>query len=105
MKQKIFTIHDKKAEAHFPPFYMPNLSMAIRTFGDMVNNAESQISNHPEDYTLYELGEWEDNDATFTIHKEKISHGNGIEFVPAGLMEEDNATKAKTQNSLNILRN
>ncbi len=48
MQHKIFTIYDTKAEAYFPPFYLPQTSMAIRQFGDMVNDDNSQISKqHP----------------------------------------------------------
>ena len=80
MKHKIFTIHDVKADAYFPPFYLPNKSMAIRQFGDMVNDENSQISKHPADYTLFELGEWDDNNADF-VELTKNSLGNGVEFL------------------------
>lgn len=80
MKQLIFTIYDEKAEAFFPPFYMPNKSMAVRQFGDMVNDNKSQISLHPHDYTLFQLGQWDDNTSSFEEMK-KTSIGNGVEFI------------------------
>jgi len=54
--------------------------MAIRQFGDMVNDENSQISKHPADYTLFELGEWNDNTAEF-VELGKTSLGNGVEFL------------------------
>ncbi len=80
MQHKIFTIYDTKAEAYFPPFYLPQSSMAIRQFGDMVNDSNSSISKHPADYTLFELGEWDDNSSEF-VDLNKKSLGNGIEFI------------------------
>ena len=35
--------------------------MAVRTFADMANDSNHNIGKHPEDYTLYHIGEWDDN--------------------------------------------
>ena len=37
----------------------------VRSFGDEINNPESAISKHPEDFDLYELGSFNDEDAAF----------------------------------------
>ena len=81
MTYHIFSIHDSKAQAFFPPFYLHNQAMATRQFGDMVNDPESNISKHPADYTLFTLGTWDDQDSTFKVKVNKQSLGNGIEFV------------------------
>ncbi len=80
MKHKIFAINDIKAKAYFPPFYLPETEMAQRKFGDLINT-ETELSLHPADYTLFELGEWDDNTAEFTLLEIKENLGNGLEYV------------------------
>ena len=58
---KIFAIHDSKAQAHFPPFYLPTKAMAVRAFADMANDPTNNVGKHPEDYTLFHIGEYDDN--------------------------------------------
>ena len=44
----------------------------------MANDTESKISKHPEDYTLWHLGSYEDSSATLTPLKTKkcLAHAN-----------------------------
>lgn len=72
MTLHIFTIYDSKSETYFQPFYMLNEAMALRQFADMANDKESNISKHPEDYSLYTLGTWQDQDAKFTSPPKKL---------------------------------
>lgn len=61
MKHLIFSIYDQKAKAYLPPFFLPNAPMAERVFGDCVNSESHQFAQHPEDYTLFTLGSFDDN--------------------------------------------
>lgn len=65
MKMIIVTIRDVKADLFMRPFFMQTSAAAIRTFSDEVNRADKDntIYNHPEDYSLYEIGEFDDNTA------------------------------------------
>ncbi len=60
MRQIIFTVLDTKAMAYLPPFFLPNEAVAKRVFGDMATDITHQFGKHPEDFTLYKLGEFED---------------------------------------------
>lgn len=80
MIQKMFTVFDSKAEAYLPPFFMNSKGVAIRSFSDTVNDPSSQFNKHPADFTLFELGEYNEQDATFKIHTAKISLGSANEF-------------------------
>lgn len=80
MKIKLFCIHDVKAEAYLPPFHLNNEAMAIRTFADTVNDSKHPFSLHPEDYTLFELGSYEDDNGKITLHQTKIPLGNGLDY-------------------------
>lgn len=56
VKLQTFAIYDEKAEVYSPPMYLAHTGEAIRSFQDMVNNKQSKVNQHPEDYTLYCLG-------------------------------------------------
>ena len=81
MKLKIFSIYDSKAEMYHQPFYMQTQSMAVRQFLDMANDSETMIGKHPEDYTLFYVGEYDDHTASFNLEDTKISLGVASEFV------------------------
>lgn len=81
MKLKIFACFDCKVEAYGNPFYMKTKGEAIRGFVEVVNDGQSQISKYPEDFTLFELGEYDDSNAKFLLHSTPISIGKGIEFI------------------------
>lgn len=59
MKNKIYSIYDEKAQMFNTPFFSQNDDMAIRSFQDLASDPQSTIYLHPEDYKLYELGEFE----------------------------------------------
>ena len=53
---KMCSIYDSKAEAWMTPMFFQAIGQAVRTFSDTVNNADSPFGKHPEDYTLFEVG-------------------------------------------------
>nr|UXQ88131.1 MAG: nonstructural protein [Microvirus sp.] len=71
MKHNIYSIYDSKAEAYSLPFYMQHEAQAIRTLQDWTNNPETPYSKHPEDYTLFHLGTYDE--ITGTITQDKIT--------------------------------
>ncbi len=81
MQQIIFTIYDEKAAAHLPPFFLHAAAMAIRTFSDAVNQKEHAFNKHPDHYTLFEHGVFDDNTGDFNVYPAKKSLGNGTEFI------------------------
>lgn len=81
MIQHLFAIHDSKANVFFKPYVFHNKAMAVRQFGDMVNDPETTINKHPADYTLFHFGTFNDEDAKFDLKKGKTSLANGVEFV------------------------
>ena len=79
MKLKIFTVFDSAAGAFLQPFFMQARGQAIRTFSDAVNNPEHQFYKHPQDYTLFYLGEFDDEHGTFDGQAPE-SLGNAVQF-------------------------
>lgn len=80
MKHQIFCIHDNKAQAYLPPFIMHRNDMAVRVFADCINSDEHQFGKNPGDYTLFNIGEFDDNKALIKP-RTIISLGNGVEFI------------------------
>lgn len=79
MIHKIFCVYDEKACAYLPPFFLPEAGQAIRVFTDCVNSKDHQFGAHPSDYTLFHIGEYDDNSAKIHAHAPKTL-GNGVEF-------------------------
>ncbi|AXL14758.1 nonstructural protein [Microviridae sp.] len=76
MIHKIYTIYDSKAEAYLPPFFMHQQGMALRTFTDCVNDPNHAFGKHPEDYTLFNAGIFDDDLGTITQDKlESVANG------------------------------
>lgn len=66
MKTKVYSVFDSKAAVYGTPFFMPNDAMAVRAFTDLVNGPENMISVHPEDFSLFVLGDFDDQLAKLT---------------------------------------
>lgn len=62
---KIFSIRDAKTEVYNAPFYQKTMGEAERNFHTTVNDSKTTISQYPEDYDLYYLGEYDDNTGQF----------------------------------------
>lgn len=72
---KIYSVYDCKAEAYMQPFFMATKGLAIRGFEQLVNDPKTTVNKHPEDFTLFEIGEFDDTSGQitgFNIHSSVI---------------------------------
>jgi len=60
MEHKTFSVFDEKANCFMPPFFQHTEGMAKRVFADAVRQEDHPFHKNPEDYTLYELGTFDD---------------------------------------------
>lgn len=60
MKLHMFTVFDVKAKAYLPPFFLPQVGQAVRSFGDAIDDPAHAFAKHPEDYTLFLVGTFDD---------------------------------------------
>lgn len=60
MIMKIFAIRDAKVEAFLQPFFSPTVGAAIRSLMEAVNDPQHQFAKNSYDYSLFELGEFDD---------------------------------------------
>lgn len=80
MISKVFCVYDSKMEAYMNPFLMATKGQAIRAFSDTANDPQSAFSKHPEDYTLFEIGEYDDSTGRYAMYDAKIALGIALEF-------------------------
>ncbi len=81
MKHRIFCIHDVAAGCYLPPFVLHEPAMAIRAFGDCVNSDTHQFGKHPGDYTLFEVGSFDDASCLLVAWPGAKKLANGLELV------------------------
>lgn len=68
MKSKVFSVFDQKAGIYHSPFLTHNRATAMRMMSDVLSRGEHSFAAHPTDFTLFELGEFDDNSGTFECH-------------------------------------
>nr|QJB19352.1 MAG: nonstructural protein [Microvirus sp.] len=83
MKHIIFTIYDSKVESYSPPFYARSVAEGIRTITSTLKNAESQLSQYPEDFSLYHIGTFCDESANIELLEHKSFLGLLSNFAPS----------------------
>lgn len=77
----LYSVFDQKAKAYLAPFAMTNDDVAMRAFADTVNDGESPMAKHPEDYTLIRLGTFDDDTGEITKPELAEVLGKGVMFV------------------------
>lgn len=63
MKLMAFAVRDAKMEAFLPPFFMLTVGMAMRAFEEECKRDGSEFAKHPEDYALFQIGEFHQGSA------------------------------------------
>lgn len=77
---KLFSIHDSKAEFYMNPMTFKNAGEANRAFETTVNQPESQFGLYPSDFTLVEIGVFEDETGRIIPHETPIILCNATDF-------------------------
>lgn len=65
-KLKIYSIRDNRTEAFLRPFFLQNDSVLDRAMIDAVNDPQSQLHQHPQDFAVYDLGEFDEQTGQIT---------------------------------------
>jgi len=82
MKLNAYTIYDVASGVYMRPFFSQADGQAIRGFKDIATDAEHEVGKHPEDYTLYRVGSF--NDTTGKMAGEELEKlATGLEMVSA----------------------
>lgn len=56
----VYSFYDSKAKTYHTPFFLKQDGQAIRAFLDLVNNPQTDIAKYPEDFSLFKLGQFDD---------------------------------------------
>lgn len=81
MKLLAFSVWDEKVQAFNPPFFCQAIGQASRSMDDLVNDPQTTISRHPEDYSLYHVGFFNDVTAEFESKVPAALVGRGGDYV------------------------
>lgn len=76
MKYVVCVVRDSAADVFGVPYFVQSKGAAVRAFIDEINRPadNNTLFNHPEDFALFELGTYNDEDATFDC----VSHGRQL---------------------------
>lgn len=71
---KIFAIYDSKAQAYLQPFFARTNGLAVRMFETAAKEEGNNFNKHAADYTLFEIGEWDEHKGEV----EALNHFNNL---------------------------
>ena len=81
MINNIYAVFDVKAGAYLQPFFMQNNALAIRSFSGACKDTSTMFNAYPEDYTLFQLGSFDDCVCRFTNNDAPIPLGKALDYV------------------------
>jgi len=68
MIHQMYVILDNKSAIYNKPFFFINDAVAIRAAQDLLDQPDHEIAKHPEDYTMFKLGTYDDETAFITTN-------------------------------------
>lgn len=80
---QVFSVYDSAVEAYAKPFFAVSIGEARRSFMDACNDPQMMFAKHPDDYTLFHLGAFDESNAVFETLLTPTSLGKAIEYVSA----------------------
>jgi len=83
MRMQAFSVYDGAAKAYLEPFFADTVEVAIRMFRAVVSKPDHQFARFPEDYTLFHLGEFDQELGLLNPLKTPHSLGLAVQFVVA----------------------
>ena len=84
MQKFVYTVYDSKAEVYGMPVYHEARGEALRAFSDAINGEAGLLSMHPEDFTLFEIGRYNQKTGLITS-LDRFSVANGVDvLIPKG---------------------
>lgn len=77
----IMTALDKKARAYCTPFFQAHADVGLRAFRIAVNDPTHPMALHPEDYSLWVIGTFDDSTGVITPQPTPVHVAEGINLV------------------------
>lgn len=57
---QVMVVYDSKARSHLMPMFVVHVEVGQRGFADAANDPTTVIGRNPEDFSLFHIGEWDD---------------------------------------------
>lgn len=80
MKQLMYAVYDSKAKAFCRPFFAAVEAVALRAFEGGANDPENEIGRHPNDFSLFQVGEFDDDTGVVRPLEQHINFGLASQF-------------------------
>lgn len=77
---KVFSVYDSKAEAYLPPWVAQTTAVALRRFEATAQDSNSDFSRFAGDYTIFEIGEWDEDGGSIVMYEAKHNLGTALQF-------------------------
>jgi len=81
MLNKVFTVYDSKVACYMQPFFAQTTASAIRLWSDTCNDEKSIFAKHPADYTLFELGSFDEEKGQFENLSTPLNLGTALQAI------------------------
>jgi len=75
MKLKMTAVFDSKIGAYRAPQFFKFTGEALRAWETVCNDPDTQFAKYPADFTLFEIGEFDEITGEFSAHAAKINLG------------------------------
>lgn len=69
--KKLISLYDNKSQSFTPPITYTTQGVAVRQIESEMEHKDSMLHKYPDDYTIYELGTFDENTGIITAHPEK----------------------------------
>lgn len=79
-KKMVYAVYDSKVNYYHNPMFMMNRGEALRSWETAANDEKLPFAQHPLDFSLCEIGEYDDQTALITPHKAPESLGTAANF-------------------------
>lgn len=79
----VYAIYDSKVQAFLQPWYAQNHATACRNLELACRDPKSGFVQFPVDYTLFCIGEYDDQSGVISPHQLHQNLGNMQQFLPA----------------------
>lgn len=80
---KLFAVRDVKADSFGAPMSVASSGIAMRGFAEAVMDPKSELNKYPDDFSLYEIAEYEPNSANIKPHPLPVLIGTASSVVQA----------------------
>lgn len=63
--ERVYAMRDDKLAQFHQPYLIPNNAVALRQFSDLVNDRNTEVSKHSEDFSIWYLALYDATDGVF----------------------------------------